>query len=1294
MKIPALLAVLVSTLLFCAAASAAPTDAAPTAETSNVPHDYEGPLWSELDLNATKEAARAITPEAFLNCDTVIVDQKMMRVYHENGIAEQQDETFTKVLTEKGRRKNGSLQLNFQLPYSAVKVIKLELIKPTGEIRTIDIAANSKESIDQSQMEENIFDPNSRVLEVNIPNLEIGEIVHSIVRTDVNRAFIPGEYAEDEILEGNGYIRHASLEVRGPATKPLKQIRLRNEVRGTITAASRSENGGANLVYHWEINQVPRMYDEPAMPPASVVLQRISVSTTPDWAAISRWAWNLDLPHLNASDDDLNRTVAELIAGKTTDLEKTKALFYYVSKTIRYMGITPEKDLPGFEPHDVKLTFGKKYGVCRDKAALLVAMLRTAGLPAYPVLVSYGEKKDQDVPNPFFNHEIAAIDLGKANYLLMDPTDENTRDLLPSLEGNQSYLVCRPEGEILKTTPVNDPEESMMRVKTTGVLSLSGAVDAHAELFFNGVNDNLYRGAFAQMKADDRWRFFESNLKRAVPGAVLKSLKILPENLQDSSTNLHVTLDFSAEDIVAFGDSKALVTLPWISKGIGIVNYIFGGASLEQRKYPLQTYVACGLHEDISLQVPKEYAESLSMPTSVPRNDAFFSYERAANFSDGRVTASRELTLKSVEFSPEQYGTLKSTLATMQEDDRKAPLLKTTLSTAPASAMAGTGELPTPTSDSRYLKMTRDFTVNDAHSAVFDVKFSKLVLNYSGKKKDAEFKLPYNSSVEDVKVVHASVTDKAGKKAEISPEEINRMDEGWNSSAKRYTGGKILVLSLPGVDIGSLIDVEYQVILHDASSIARFESFQFGDACDESTLRISVPKDLPFLHDIRGTKSLLSATAHIENDRKIFEWSAKNVAPLPDEPSTPPDWNYQTGVEFFVGSPKEYWREIQTAFAEKSAQASDATAMGKQLASSARTKAEAITAIRNYVDRKVRLAGPGFTDLALRELSPADVTLKDGYGHWADHAILLEAMLKGAGFIPRFVFASRLPDISALSASLKGLPLPEDFDDPLIEVDADGTRYYLNDTDQYAHLGSTPHDNNIAVIAENGGYETVRASNDAPSKTESIYRLAISKDGAAKIEIVRRYYGVTWGDKKKFFAELPPEERKHYFEELVSSVAQGAHPIAPLKTDFDSYPGTETFAVELSHYAVSDGRYLYFETPGRVGLFNIFTDQRALPLMIANRHEEIVRTEVQLPPEFSHLLISPRTRTNEGAARAGQVSIQMTGSGDRYTITDTLERSPTIVSNLDYPQLVHLESELENKSSRLLLFEKTDAAVR
>ena len=51
------------------------------------------------------------------------------------------------------------------------------------------------------------------------------------------------------------------------------------------------------------------------------------------------------------------------------------------------MGITTETEAPGYEPHDVSLTFSKRYGVCRDKAALLAVMLRAAGFDAFPVLI-------------------------------------------------------------------------------------------------------------------------------------------------------------------------------------------------------------------------------------------------------------------------------------------------------------------------------------------------------------------------------------------------------------------------------------------------------------------------------------------------------------------------------------------------------------------------------------------------------------------------------------------------------------------------------------------------------------------------------------------------------------------------------------------------------------------------------------------------------------------------------------------------------------------------------------------
>ena len=97
------------------------------------------------------------------------------------------------------------------------------------------------------------------------------------------------------------------------------------------------------------------------------------------WSVVSRWYWDLSKPHLDAITPAMKKQVADLTAGASTDMDRIKAVFYYVSKKIRYMGITPEKDRPGFEPHDVAITYEKKYGVCRDKAALLVSLLRAAG---------------------------------------------------------------------------------------------------------------------------------------------------------------------------------------------------------------------------------------------------------------------------------------------------------------------------------------------------------------------------------------------------------------------------------------------------------------------------------------------------------------------------------------------------------------------------------------------------------------------------------------------------------------------------------------------------------------------------------------------------------------------------------------------------------------------------------------------------------------------------------------------------------------------------------------------------
>src|ERR1043166_5020733 len=587
--------------------------------------NYDGQKWHFLDTKKILADAAKITTEKYPDCDEATVEKKMVRVYRADGTGECQDETFTKELTEKGKRGNRSLSLYYMLPYSTTEAIKLEVIKQYSESVPVNIAAKSKEMIDDSQMGINIYDPNSKILRVNIPKVDIGDMVHSITRTTIERSVIPGEFADDNLFEGSGYIRHMTYEVYEPSDKPLKRIVLRDEVKGTIKHASEAVSNGVKL-HRWEITDVPRMFDEPGMPSYEVVLQRLMVSTTPDWQAVSKWYWNVSKPHLDATTPEMKQKVTELTAGAKTDMDKIKAVFYHVAQKIRYMRLTPEKDRPGFEPHDVKLTFNNKYGVCRDKAALLVSMLQAAGFKAYPVLVNVGTKRDQDVPEPAFNHAIVGVELKKGEHILMDPTAENTKDLLPSYECDQSYLVCRPDGDILRTSPIHPPEDNMMRIKTTGTLSAAGTLDARSELWFDGINDTEYRDMFSRFKPDDKLRFFERNLKRTMPGARVKSMKLYPEEIQDVSVGLHAELEFTADGMTASGNGKSVVNLPWIGKGLGIANFILGGTGLEKRKYPLRTEIACGLTEEISVKLDDGFIGSVSMPAYPPVDDKTMSY--------------------------------------------------------------------------------------------------------------------------------------------------------------------------------------------------------------------------------------------------------------------------------------------------------------------------------------------------------------------------------------------------------------------------------------------------------------------------------------------------------------------------------------------------------------------------------------------------------------------------------------------------------------------------------------------
>jgi hypothetical protein len=297
-------------------------------------------------------------------------------------------------------------------------------------------------------------------------------------------------------------------------------------------------------------------------------------------------------------------------------------------------------------------------------------------------------------------------------------------------------------------------------------------------------------------------------------------------------------------------------------------------------------------------------------------------------------------------------------------------------------------------------------------------------------------------------------------------------------------------------------------------------------------------------------------------------------------------------------------------------------------------------------------------------------------------------MLAAADIHPQFVLAADLPAVAEIEGMVQSFPFPDVFTTPLVSIVVDGKTYYLNDTDQYAHVGSTPHDGSLGIDLATGAGITIRAADNCHDREVTTYSLALDNQGNARIGIRREYYGMAFDEENRRFSELRSEQKTHYFQEMVSDVAQGARPVGELVTNFNTYPGVVAFTVDVDRYGVAGNRYLYFSLPFTPQLFATGANRRMLPMLIFDLSNETIRTRIKLPPEFQQMTITPRAAAFAGPEGAGSARISSTTEKGECVIVYEMARRPAIVHPADYPALLDVESALENKAARMLLLEK------
>jgi transglutaminase-like putative cysteine protease len=375
------------------------------------------------------------------------------------------------------------------------------------------------------------------------------------------------ETASFEILRREGQLEAASLDGTLTAILRVPDLRVGDELEVGLTTRSNDPTLGANdagllvlaadpapgryrLGLSWEEGNEPRLRMTPEMaaaaqrqaravtfsfdnpgpltppndaPPRYGWQRVIEYSDFPDWASISRHFARLftQAATLDAGSP-LREEARRIAAAHSTPLDRAGAALRLVQQDVRYVYV----GLNGgnLTPATADATWQRRYGDCKAKTALLLALLGELGIEAEPVLASNAgadDGLDERLPNPrIFDHVLVRARINGSDYWLdgtLPPVAGPARaPVMPyrwtlpltaqgrSIEHREWRPSDRPDEVTLHEIDARAGFDQPARITNTTIIRGIAGLQAHAQ--FSGLTPAQLLSAMRQQLVGSTWQ--------------------------------------------------------------------------------------------------------------------------------------------------------------------------------------------------------------------------------------------------------------------------------------------------------------------------------------------------------------------------------------------------------------------------------------------------------------------------------------------------------------------------------------------------------------------------------------------------------------------------------------------------------------------------------------------------------------------------------------------------------------------------------------------------------------------
>lgn len=636
---------------------------------------HEAPDWMRAAASKPLPSYHEKTNAVLLYSDTTVT------VVSKDKIRTRVREAY-KILRPQGRR-HGLVEV-YTFGRKRVTSMRGWCIPASGK----DYEVLDKDTVEESPMADGyILTSDLKLKLMRIPAPDPGNVVGYEYEIEEDPFFFQSEWQFQEADP----VRESRFRIELPDGWDFKSSWMNH----TAIAPSKA---GPNT-WEWTVSDVPGIEPEEQMPPFQGLTGKMIAALIPPggapehnefatWNDMGQWYSGV-VGERDASTAPIKQEVNSLIASDKDSLAKMQAVAEFIQREIRYVGI--ELGIGGWQPHSAADVFTNRYGDCKDKATLTIAMLRSFGIDAYYVIInaSRGAINPSDPAYNGFNHAITAIRLPDdvqdpaivatlvhpklGRLLFFDPTDEVTPfgRIRGQLQANNGLLVGPDGGELIQL-PKESPALTGIRRSAALVLNPDGTLEG-----------KVVESRIGNRALEERMRLraasSESDKAKLVEGLLSDSLGTFQitksefTQVNDRSQPLGLLYAFQAPGYGRNAGDMLLVRPRVVgSKSSGLLE------TDQARLLPIEFPSPELDSDDFRITIPPGY-EVVDLSPPVDADYGFASYHSRTEFKNNVLRYKRTFEIRDVTVPASQAAELKRFYRIIATDERSTVILKRTV---------------------------------------------------------------------------------------------------------------------------------------------------------------------------------------------------------------------------------------------------------------------------------------------------------------------------------------------------------------------------------------------------------------------------------------------------------------------------------------------------------------------------------------------------------------------------------------------------------------------------------------